>query len=390
MNSSSRSRLRAITFRSPAAVARLAASLAVLALLSACAGHRPQVNAAQEAAQYAAKARSSYTPPGGSNDPWGPYIVEAAGRFDVPEAWVRGVIRAESGGRLYENGQLITSAPGAMGLMQVMPQTYDELRVRYSLGDDPYDPHANILAGTAYIRELYDVYGSPGFLAAYNAGPRRLDEYLTRNRGLPDETRHYVAKIAPGIMGIDPMRVASAQMLAMNQLPINIPSGPRYPRHDYGRATMLADNRGRRNSAYGRTAMRTASLPLPPPEQGPPPEQFASLYVPPPKARGGFHLIGRAMADTMPERSGGPVTGAWAIQVGAFANESLARSAAGSARVQARAPEAEPTVGTVRQAHGTLYRARLIGMSRNSAVQACEHLSHGRGGCIVLSPAAQS
>ena len=307
----------------------------------------------------------------------------------MPEAWVRGVMHAESGGHLYENGALITSPPGAMGLMQVMPETYDELRGRYGLGDDPYDPHANILAGTAYIRELYDVYGSPGFLAAYNAGPRRLDDYLTRNRGLPAETRRYVAKIAPGIAGIDPVRVAPAQMLAMNQLPDNIPAGPRYPRRGYSPPMMVADNRGRRSPASGRGVVQTASLPVPPQVLAPPPERFASLYSPPGKARG-FHLIGRAMADTLPERGGGPATGGWAIQVGAFANEGLARSAAGFARMQARQPEAEPMVGPVRQAHGTLYRARLVGLSRTSAVQACEHLSHGRGTCIVLSPAAQS
>ncbi len=389
MNPSSRSRRRATPLRPWMAWMRLAASLAALALLSACATHRPQVSAAEEAAQYAAKAQSNYTPPGPAGDPWGPYVVEAAARFDVPEAWVRGVMRVESGGHLYENGALITSAPGAMGLMQVMPETYDELRGRYGLGNDPYDPHANILAGTAYIRELYEMYGSPGFLAAYNAGPRRLDDYLTRNRGLPAETRRYVAMIAPGIAGIDPVRVAPAQMLAMNRLPDNIPAGPRYPRRGYG--MMVADNRGRRGPATGRTAVQTASLPLPPPAA--PPERFAALYPPPAssaRSRGGFRLIGRAMADTLPERGGGAVTGAWAIQVGAFANESLARSAAGLARMQARRPEAEPMVGPVRQAHGTLYRARLVGLSRNSAVQACEHLSHGRGGCIVLSPAAQS
>ena len=375
-------------FRGRFRYVRLAVPMAALALLSACAGH-PHVNAAQEAAQYAAKARPSYTPPGPAEDPWGPYIIEAAGRFDVPETWVRGVMRAESGGRQYENGQLITSAPGAMGLMQVMPETYDELRARYGLGGDPYDPHANILAGTAYIRELYDVYGSPGFLAAYNAGPRRLDEYLTKNRGLPDETRRYVAKIAPGIMGIDPARVAPAQMLAMNQLPMNIPAGPRYPRRGYGQAMMVADNRGRRGkSGYGRTYVQTASLPVPPAALSPPPEQVAQLYAPQAKSRG-FHLIGRAMADTLPERSGGPATGGWAIQVGAFASEGLARSAAGSARAQDRElAVAQPVVGMVHQARGTLYRARLIGLSRNTAEQACGHLAHGH--CLVLSPAAQS
>ena len=107
----------------------------------------------------------------------------------------------ESGGNEYQNGQLITSGAGAMGLMQVMPETYDELQARYNLGDDPFDPHDNILAGAAYLREMYDIYGSPGFLAAYNAGPRRLDDYLSNNRPLPDETRRYVAMIGPNIVG---------------------------------------------------------------------------------------------------------------------------------------------------------------------------------------------
>src|SRR5437588_13054670 len=89
-----------------------------------------------------------YPPPGPREDPWGPYIREAAARYRVPERWVRAVMRQESGGE-----QQATSSAGAMGLMQVMPATYDELRARHQLGDDPYDPHNNILAGTAYIRE---------------------------------------------------------------------------------------------------------------------------------------------------------------------------------------------------------------------------------------------
>src|SRR5438309_7669933 len=88
-----------------------------------------------------------YPPPGPQEDPWGPYIREASARFRVPGHWVRAVMHQESGGE-----QQATSPVGAMGLMQVMPATYEELRVRYQLGDDPYDPHNSILAGTAYIR----------------------------------------------------------------------------------------------------------------------------------------------------------------------------------------------------------------------------------------------
>ena len=86
-----------------------------------------------------------------------------------------------------------------MGLMQIMPKTWTELRARYGLGADPYDSRDNILAGTAYIRELSDRYGTPGFLAAYNAGPGRYERHLATGRPLPDETQAYVATLAPMI-----------------------------------------------------------------------------------------------------------------------------------------------------------------------------------------------
>src|SRR5271163_2872381 len=135
-----------------------------------------------------------YPPPGPPEDPWGPYIREAAARFRVPGHWVRAVMHQESGGE-----QQATSPVGAMGLMQVMPATYEGLRARYQLGDDPYDPHNDILAGTGYIREMYDRYGAPGFLAAYNAGPDRVDSYLAGRGPLPDETVNYLAAITPNL-----------------------------------------------------------------------------------------------------------------------------------------------------------------------------------------------
>ena len=141
-------------------------------------GYDPAASNA-EARQYRSRAARSYAVPGGTEDPWGRYVHEASYRFRVPEQWVREVMNQESGGRLNDaDGSLITSSAGAMGLMQVMPQTFNELQQRYQLGDDPYEPRNNILAGIAYIREMYDRYGSPGFLAAYNAGPDRVDAYL--------------------------------------------------------------------------------------------------------------------------------------------------------------------------------------------------------------------
>ena len=113
-------------------------------------------------------------------------------------------MRQESGGQQYLGGRPITSPAGAMGLMQVMPDTYEGLRQRYGLGNDPYDPHDNIMAGTAYLREMYDRFGSPNFLAAYNAGPGRMDDHLSDGSPLPDETVQYVASIAPRLGDANP------------------------------------------------------------------------------------------------------------------------------------------------------------------------------------------
>jgi hypothetical protein len=362
--------------------------LVVLALLAACAGQAPRHSATHEAARYAAHARGNYTPPGPPEDPWGPYIREASNRFDVPEIWIRAVMRAESGGNQYLNGQLITSSAGAMGLMQVMPDTYEELRDRHNLGNDPFDPHENILAGTAYMREMYDIYGTPGFLAAYNAGPRRLDDYLSNNRSLPDETRRYVAMIGPNITGVYPVSRSPAENYAMNALPIEIPRGTRN-----GRATQTASSRGSGGRVPARGPIQVAQLPEPQRQMAQPaPQQFAQAAPPPDKRRGGFRLIQQAVAEPAPVRQGGSLAGQWAIQVGAYSTQGLARAAVGSARERARTElgVAQPYVAGVRQSRGTLYRARLTGLSREAAVQACERLAHSRTNCMVLSPDGQS
>jgi len=126
--------------------------------------------------------------------PFAAFVTEASRRFAVPEHWIRAVMRVESGEKSRARSQ-----KGATGLMQIMRGTWAELRARHSLGADPYDPRDNILAGAAYIRELYDRYGAPGFLAAYNAGPGRYERHLATGRPLPAETQAYVATLAPMI-----------------------------------------------------------------------------------------------------------------------------------------------------------------------------------------------
>jgi len=123
-------------------------------------------------------------------DPFAGFVAEASHRFALPVSSIRAVMRAESGGDVRA-----LSPKGAMGLMQIMPATWAELRQRYGLGTDPYDPRDNITAGTAYLRELHDRFGERGFLAAYNAGPSRYEEHLATGRPLPSETLSYMATV---------------------------------------------------------------------------------------------------------------------------------------------------------------------------------------------------
>ncbi|PWS39090.1 hypothetical protein DFH01_07575 [Falsiroseomonas bella] len=420
------------------------AACLLLGVLAAC-GTQQQARAPVSDGAWARPA--SYDPPGPPHDPWGPYIRQASQRFDVPERWIREVMRQESGGRVSA-----TSRVGAMGLMQVMPGTYRELTRRYGLGGDPYHPWDNLMAGTAYLREMYDLYGAPAFLAAYNAGPRRLEDYLWGNRGLPTETRNYVARIGPRIQGVSPGRRAAPEIYAAAEIPLNIPPGPR--RGDT--ATMLA-LRDQRQAAEPR--IQVAQLPpgpvvrmdpIPDGSTSAQPIQLASAgpvvamapvaslgdfqrrmepiespgdravtvqavtrmepivsagdpgtiqaepLAPPaaaPVARG-FSLIPSAHAATIPRPAAprsapAPASragGAWGVQVGAFASQNLARDAATQAQQRIGALGTRVAVEQVSQGRNTLYRARVVGLSsRGAADQACDRM-RGRGACMIVSP----
>jgi soluble lytic murein transglycosylase-like protein len=146
-----------------------------------------------------------------SSDPigFGGFILEASVRFSISQIWIRAVMQQESGGIVR-----IVSPKGAIGLMQVMPETYFELARRYGLGPDPFNPRDNILAGTAYLREMQDRFGSPGFLAAYNAGPRRYEQHLWTGRPLPNETIAYMASVTQSIHGPRSAAVKIAENLS--------------------------------------------------------------------------------------------------------------------------------------------------------------------------------
>lgn len=108
-------------------------------------------------------------------------IGDASLRFGVDAALIRSVIAEESDG-----DPLAISHKGAMGLMQLMPGTAEELGVVC-----PFDPRANVLGGTRYLRALHDRFESwERALAAYHAGPARIE----RGR-IPHETRRYVRRV---------------------------------------------------------------------------------------------------------------------------------------------------------------------------------------------------
>jgi soluble lytic murein transglycosylase-like protein len=123
-------------------------------------------------------------------DRFAEFIAEASTRFAVPASWIRAVMQIESGG-----DHRAASPRGALGLMQLMPGTWVELSARYELGLDPFDPHDNVMAGTAYLKEMHDRFGSAGFLAAYHAGPAWYEQHLATGKSLPQDTIAYVAAV---------------------------------------------------------------------------------------------------------------------------------------------------------------------------------------------------
>ncbi|MGE0222428.1 MAG: transglycosylase SLT domain-containing protein [Acetobacteraceae bacterium] len=348
--------------------------------------------------------KTYYPPPGPPEDPWGPYIKQASARFGMPDPWIRAVLQRESGGR-----PDATSNAGAMGLMQVMPGTYAELQDRHGLDDDPYEPRNNILAGTAYLREMYDRFGAPGFLAAYNAGPRRLDDYLTKRRALPTETVNYVAAIAPQLGSSAPLsgplavyadrRTSYASRSRARPTPgVCDPDAaydPTRPCASAGRTVMASATPAIAPASFPVTNVSrvcdpdeaydptVACLPAPPasrPWQEASAETGRSMPSLISSARAAPPPITRAATSASFDRS-------WAIQVGAFSTQATARLAADRARGAApgQLQRASLDMRRVTTARGSaLYRARLTGLSADDASGACAALARWRLDCVAV------
>ncbi len=409
--------------------------LGLLLLLSACGGGPPTGTTGAR--------QSNYVPPGPPEDPWGPYIKEAAQRFSVPEKWIRAVMRQESGGHEYLHGQLVTSDAGAAGLMQIMPATYEDLRAKYSLGNDPYDPHDNIIAGTGYIRDLYDSYGAPAFLAAYNAGPHRVDDYMAGRGELPNETVNYLASVAPLLGNERPMsgplatyagsgtavEVAAAAEVPRAYARAPAPGCWQDPDAAYDpdapcRAPPVREANGlMERGGFTRVAL-AAPVPFgavpavavssaPPgaprpncwhdpnaaydpdaPCRAPPtswgqsarsqssPARAPATIAPPPTPV-------RIAAAQPPRIQRVSATGGWAVQIGAYTDPDQARRVAESVRNLAPSElgSARAVLGTTAPfGNHVLFRARLSGLSWENALSACGQLSRAGQTCVAVPP----
>ena len=212
------------------ATARAAGAALLLALgVAGCASNAPETATSPDTASQMA---INPIDPNDPLAPWVPHIREASERFDMPEKWIRAVMMRESGGRATVNGRTITSRAGAIGLMQVMPGTYEMVRQQYGFGPDPSNPRDNIMAGTAYLREMYDLFGAPGFLAAYNCGPACYAAHLAGKQKLPRETKMYVAALTPVLRGTDPRepsQSSGATAIEVAVVPANAPTGAPKP-----------------------------------------------------------------------------------------------------------------------------------------------------------------
>jgi D-alanyl-D-alanine carboxypeptidase len=393
---------------------RIALALGLLCLLAACSSGYGPTNHRYGGANTGPT--RYYPAPGPAEDPWGPYISEASGRYGVPEQWIREVMRQESGGQ----EQAVSSA-GAMGLMQIMPDTFDGLRQRYALGSDAFEPRDNIMAGTAYIREMYDRYGAPGFLAAYNAGPSRLDSYLAGGDSLPDETVNYVAAIAPRLgssVALTGPLAAYGQGSTVAQAPLVPLSRAAAP------VTVVASAGGAcdQDAAYdpdrpcAPAATPVATMPAAATSAGgcDPDAAYDPTRACPqeaaPAAQGVavaavsqtplYQTAAPAVVISPPATStqqamafATPSGGGWAIQVGAFRSPAVAREAATGvhdaipdllATAQIELLPTTPFGGAV------VYRARLGNLSSAIANAACARLAAAQRPCIVVGPGQTS
>lgn len=345
----------------------------ILLSLTACGGGGNKDKSGVVSSRYSnyMPSHPEWKPPGPSTDPWGPYINQSSQRFNVPDQWIRAVMMQESSGYQYYNKRPVTSPHGAKGLMQLKTLTYRDMAKRYKLGKDPYNPLDNIMAGTAYIRTLYNKFGAPGFVAAYHGGPGTLSNHLNKGASLPKETKHYLASVSPKLGNDVPMSGPFAKYASSSQRRSNsktpLPLDAYYNPKSYTPTTMVAQNTIQPQQRKAENITKRYK-PMPPiyPTQSQPqtsPNIVQVAYVP----------------DTS-------IGGNWGIQVGAYSSANLAQQATFKAQRNAGGTlsTASQSIQAVNKNGSTLYRARLVGVNQISAIQACRQLKQKGINCVTI------
>jgi Transglycosylase SLT domain len=169
-------------------------------------------------------------------------LNSAGERHQIDPDFIRSVIKAESG--FHPDA---VSRKGALGLMQLMPGTALELGVT-----NPFDPNSNVEGGTKYLRDLLEKYNFDvnKALAAYNAGPKRVDRY----HGVPPyyETQAYISRI---IRDFNRRKIAKNPALARKTTaPANKQAVPKKP-------AASAASTGPSRSPQTRSSSGTPSIP---------------------------------------------------------------------------------------------------------------------------------
>lgn len=383
--------------------------LLILLLLTACGGgpHYKSGGVSSRYSNYMPGHPKKWNPPGPPLDPWGPYINQSSQRFNVPDQWIRAIILQETRGYQYYNKRPVTSPHGAKGLMQIKSTTYKALAKRYSLGSDVYDPHDNIMAGTGYIRTLYNKYGAPGFVAAYHGGPGTLNAYLQHGKALPKSTKNYLISVTPHLGNAVPMSGPFASfggIYARKNTRKPLPLEAYYTPKPYTPVQMVTTAQvipAKSTKELKKFIVKDNEQAIASNKNNEPPIMIVpSNYKPsysnasntnkatksssvPSQARHQTPII-----QTSPQSKNYYIStkGNWNIQVGAFSSPAQANHAISMAKQKAASllVLANPTVESVRKSGKTLYRAKLGGLSYATALQACNLLKIKKMNCAPL------
>ncbi|MDQ0513345.1 lytic transglycosylase domain-containing protein [Ancylobacter amanitiformis] len=299
-------------------------------------------------------------------------IEAAAGRHDLPVAFFTRLIWRESA---FRAGAI--SPKGAQGIAQFMPGTAAERGLA-----NPFDPEAALPASAALLAELRERFGNLGLAAAaYNAGPSRVERWLSGQGGLPLETQDYLIFITG--RAAEDWATDRARPAATNEAAGRVAAGERTP----GAAVISSATPASAAASATASMPETKSALVPTSTPGRAAPVAAALPLGPAGCISVTAALRRGGGEVAQEIAA--VTAPWGVQLSG--NFSKARALASYQRTQKRfAALLEGTqpmiIGARLRSRGarTFYRVRVAQPSRQAAQALCSRLRAIGGACIVL------